>query len=256
MPEKFKDVDDVTSTKKLVKSYADLEAELKKEKEERGNLDRMVQNLSTPPVSTEPVVPIVPTVEDEDVDDSLFFEKPKEATMRVSKKVASEVAAAMLIAYHNALTEASRRVQYVEAFKAQTPDFNEYREDIASILRARPDLDKKAENLPMVYEMAKSRYRARLDKMRKELGVAPVEPTPPAPIQVTMTNEELVEKAKAAIIAEIQKRKAASGITGGVPPQSPTERGTPVVTLTPKTPEDAIFEEMRDSGPKQLSLNI
>lgn len=257
LPEKFKDVDDVTSTKKLVKSYADLEAELKKEKESRENLDRMVQNLSTPPEPAQSVVP-TPTMEDtEDVDDSLFFEKPKEATTRVSKKVATEVAAAMLIAYHNALTEASKRVQYVEAFKVDHPDFAEYREDLAVILRARPDLDKKPESLPMVYEMAKSRHRARLEQMRKELGVTtPATPTPLAPAPPAVNEAELTEKIKAAVIAEIQKRKAASGLTGGGSPTSPTERGAPVVIQQPKTREEEIFDEMQASGPKQLSLNL
>jgi hypothetical protein len=167
----------------------------------------------------------------------------------------------MLIAYHNALTEATRRVQFVEAFKVQHPDFVNYQEDMAFILKARPDLDKKAENLPMVYEMAKARHRARLDAMRKELGIPtgtlPSTPAPaPSPAPSTATEAELIEKAKAAILAEINKRRAASGITGGVPPTSPQARANPTVTEVPKTVEDQIFDEMLGSGPKKLEINL
>jgi hypothetical protein len=262
VPEKFKGDDPVASVQKLTKSYAELEAELIKEKEERANLDRMVHSLSTTaPVSdTSQVVPGIPSSTDmEDVEDSLFFEKPKEATTKVSKKVASEVAAAMLIAYHNALTEASKRMQYVEAFKAEHPDFNNYREDMAAILKARPELDKRVDSLPTVYEMAKARYRARLEQMRRELGVTTTPQTPTVPVvpaQPVMTEAELVDKVKAAIIAEIQKRKAASGLTGGGTPTSPTDRATPVVTQVPKTVEDQIFDDMMAAGPKKLAIDL
>ncbi len=263
VPEKFNDGNTVTSVQKLTKSYGELEAELRKEREEKANLNNMLQNLSNQPVPEPTFQPTIPQAIDDvdDVEDSMFFDKPKEATTRVSerisKKVASEVAASMLIAYHNALTEASKRIQFVEAFKAQHPDFGKYREDMAAILRARPDLDKNAQNLPMVYEMAKARYTARLNSMRQELGVAPApSDTPPAPAPTQLTEAELIEKAKAAILAEIGRRKAASGITGGVPPTSPQVRATPTVTEVPKTAEDQIFDEMMGSGPNRLTLNL
>ena len=257
MPEKFKDVDAKTSVNKIVKSYGDLEVELKKEREERANLDKMLQNLSTPAplVDDTPMQPQMGNIDQEEVEDSLFFEKPKEAT----KKVASQVAAAMLIAYHTALTEAQKRVQYVEGFKTNHPDFNDFREDMAMILKARPDLDKRVEALPMVYEMAKARYKSRLDKMRKELGVQPESipiSSPIIPAQSTLTNEELIEKAKTAILAELQKRKAASGITGGVSPVTPTDRTQQTITQKPKTQEEIIFDEMMGSGPKKLDISI
>jgi len=268
VPDKFLDEDLVTSVQKLTKSYGEVEAELKREKEERARLETMVQNLSVPQVSDQPTMAMPqqvsqPAQDVDDVDDALFFDKPKEATTKVSKRVASEVAAAMLIAYHNALTEASKRVQYVEAFKAQHPDFPKYREDMAFILRARPELDKKAENLPMVYEMAKVRYNSRLDAMRKELGVPNVQPDIPAapaptPIPTTTApNEsELVEKVKTALMAEINRRKAASGLTGGGTPTSPANRSTNAVTQVPKSDEDALFDEMMASGPNRLAINL
>ncbi len=253
VPEKFRDEDAMASLDKLSKSYAELEAELNRERGERANLDKMLQNLSSPPLETLPTAP-VGDLDQEEVEESLFFDKPKEAT----KKVASQVAAAMLIAYHNSLTEASKRVQYVEAFKAQHPDFADYREDMAAILKSRPDLDKRVDSLPTVYETAKARYRARLDKMRKELGVSePTQPTPPAvQSRSTLTDEQLIERAKTAILEELKKRRAASGITGGTAITNPTERGQPVVTEKPETPEDKIFKEMLSSGRGKLSLDL
>jgi hypothetical protein len=257
VPEKFRDADLATSVQKLSKSYSEVEAELIKERGERANLERMVQSLSTQPPMPEPIQPQAPPpaiTGDDEVEDSEFFEKPKEATTKVSKRVAAEVAAAMLIAYHNALTEASRRTQYVDNFRATHPDFNEYREDMTNILRARPDLDKKAESLPVVYEMARISHKARLDRMRQELGVQA--PVAPAPAKPQINEAELIEKAKLAILSDIQKRRAASGISGGATPVSPAARAAPVVTQTPLTPEDELFKEIMDSGPKKLDLNL
>lgn len=255
MPEKFRDADPKTSIEKLTRSYAELEAELMKEREARAESDRMIQNLSSPQptVDMPPMGPIEGQQNLEDVDDSMFFDKPKEATT----KVATQVATAVLVAYHNALSEASKRVQYVNEFKAARPDFNEYREDMAAILKLRPDLDKRVESLPVVYDLAKARYRARLDKMRRDLGVTATS-TPTSPVQPTtqpIDESKLIEKVTAAIVAEINKRKAASGFTGATP-VSPTDRAAPTVTQTPKTPEDEVFDEMMGSGPKKLSLNL
>ena len=50
--------------------------------------------------------------------------------------------------------------------------------------------------------------------------------------------------------------KAASGITGSVGTTNPTDRAQTPVTTRPKTPEDAIFEEMMDSGRSKLSLDL
>ncbi len=249
VPEKFRDEDAMASLDKISRSYVELEAELNKEREERVKLDGMLQNLSGTPLETLPPTP-VGDFDQEEVEESLFFDKPKEAT----KKVASQVAAAMLIAYHNSLTEASKRVQYVETFKTQHPDFADYKEDMAAILKARPDLDKRVDSLPAVYETAKVRYRSRLDKMRKELGVS--EPTPIPQPKPTLTDEQLIDRAKTVILDELKKRKAASGITGGTVITNPVDRVQPVVTTKPKTPEDLIFEEMMGSGRSKLSIEL
>jgi hypothetical protein len=251
VPDKFKDGDPATSMERMARSYVELEAELNREREERYKLDGMLQTLSSTPQDTP--VSQVEGFDQDDVEESLFFDKPKEAT----KKVASQVAAAMLMAYHTQLTEASKRVQYVEGFKAQHPDFADYREDMAAILKARPDLDKRVDSLPIVYETAKARHKARLDRMRKELGVTEsipqVQSTQP---RSTLTDDQLIERAKTAILEELKKRRAASGITGGTVITSPTERGQPVVAEKPKTPEDRIFEEMMSSGRSKLSIEL
>lgn len=250
VPDKFKGGDPATSMERMARSYVELEAELNKEREERTKLDGMLQNLSTPTLDT-PVTSVGDFDQDE-VEESLFFDKPKEAT----KKVASQVAAAMLMAYHTQLTEASKRIQYVEGFKSQHPDFADYKEDMAAILKSRPDLDKRVDSLPIVYETAKARYRGRLDKMRKELGVTEPIPQVQPTSKSTLTDEQLIERAKTAILDELKKRRAASGITGGTAITNPTERGQPVITEKPKTPEDKIFEEMMGSGRSKLSIEL
>jgi hypothetical protein len=260
VPERFRDVDAKTSVEKLTRSYAELEAELNKEREERARLNKLLEGETpTVPIATAPTPAMsdfptdaIGNQADTEVDDSMFFEKPTEATT----KVASKVAAAMLVAYHNALSEASKRMQYVENFKAAHSDFNEYKEDMALVLKNRPDLDKKVESLPTVYEMAKARYRARLERMRKELGVETKEPVPTVPVKPGMTEAELVERVKSALLAEVNRRRAATGITGGGPPVNPSERTQAVVSVKPITPEEQIFADMMGSGPKKLDLNL
>lgn len=124
------------------------------------------------------------------------------------------------------------------------------------ILKSRPDLDQKIQSLPIVYEMAKARHNARLDQMRKELGVTAPQPVQPTQPRSTLTDAELIDKAKTAILDELKKRKAATGITGGIGTTNPADRGQIAVTNKPKTPEDEIFEEMMGSGRSKLSLEL
>ena len=249
IPDKFKDVDEKTSVEKLAKSYAELEAELKKSKGEKEELAKLVNTLSSTPQVTEPIQPSIPGTPSEEVDDTLFFEKPGEA----SRKIATQVAANMLMAYHQSILEAQKRIKFVEEFKATHPDFETYREDVAFVLRARPDLDKSYTSLPAVYEMAKHRYATRVDKMKESLGLQP-QTEPAQPAKPAVDDAALVERVKAVLVEEIKKRRAASGIQGGSTPSTPATRTEPVVKTVPKTPEDEIFEEMLKSGPARLKL--
>lgn len=71
-----------------------------------------------------------------------------------------------------------------------------------------------------------------------------------------MSEAELVKKATAAILAEIQRRRSASGITGGATPTSPVQRAEPAIKVQPTTVEDQIFNDMLVAGPKKLALNL
>jgi hypothetical protein len=171
--------------------------------------------------------------------------------------VAARIAAAAIVQYHTAM----ERQRFIEGFKAQHPDFDNYREDMLAILRMRPDLDQNPGNLPIVFEMAKQRYAKRLDDMKSAMGIATPAPTPtPAPAAtpapVTMTEEQMaamearmLEKAKAALLEEAKKRRAAQGTLGGST-TTPTARVAPTATVKPKTPADEIFDEMLASGNK------
>lgn len=235
------------------KSVEELELELQKAKQDKDEALRLYNSMLVAPVQepsrqTAPVEPI----EDDD-DDTTFFEKPS----AMSRKIARQELAQGIAAYHKALVDSQTKVKFVEDFKASHPDFETYREDMSYVLRARPDLDKNYASLPMVYEMAKQRYKIRLDKMRADLGITEPTPqvtTPAAPVTPQVDEAALIEKVKNVIAEELRRRKAAAGITGGTTPVSPSTRTEPVVRTTPQTPEEVIFDEMLRSGPKRLEL--
>jgi len=242
LPEKFRDKDAATSIQKITKSYSDIEAELQKQKDELAQMNKLVQSLSQP--SSTPQIPAAPTAPGigDDVDDTQVWEKPKESVI----KLASKVAAAQILAYH----ELQERVKYVEAFKQSHPDFDSYKEDMMVILRSRPDLDRDYHNLPAVYEASKARYSQRLSEMKSKMGLET--PAPPPPINVEEIERRAYEKARKAIEDEFAKRQAASGIMGSGTPVSPDARVTPAPPAKPKSVADQVIEDMLASGPKKF----
>jgi hypothetical protein len=247
IPEKFRAGDVPTSLSNIAKSYADLETELKKQKDETANLNKLVQSFieKGPEASPAPI----PTPRDADVDDQTFFERPTEAV----KKIAAQMAAAQIIAYH----AATERQKYVEAFKTSHPDFESYREDIMAILKTRPDLDKDERNLPMVYELGKKRYVERMSMMRRELGLESTPtPTPVSTVDVDAIKKAAYQEALANITDQINKRKAASGIQGASSAVTPDTRVQPRVKEQALSPDEQIMQDMLNSGPKKLSLNL
>jgi hypothetical protein len=258
IPEKFRDKDLNSSLSKWEKSYAELERELKKQKDDVANLNNLVKTLSDKakipePIATTPPIPApVQQLPEDDVEDSMFFDKPKEA----STKVAARVAAAAIIQYHTAM----ERQKFVDNFKAQHPDFENYREDMFAILKTRPDLDQNPANLPMVFEMAKQRYAKRLEDMKTAMGIPSPSPAPastPAPAiteeQMEIIEQRMMEKAKAALLEEAKKRRAAQGTLGGST-TTPAEKATPTQTVKPKTEDEVIFDEILASGPKAANF--
>jgi hypothetical protein len=231
------------------KSIEEYELELQTARQEKEDAIKLYNSMVIPS-QPEPVQPVAPVEED---DDTAFFEKPTEASRKVARK---EVATA-LMAYHQSLLEAQKRVNFVNEFKSShIADFDTYREDMAFVLKARPDLDKNYTSLPTVYEMAKQRYKMRIGKMRADLGIIEQPVVAPAPVTPPPALDEaaLIEKVKNILAEEIRKRKSASGIQGGSNPVSPATRTEPTVRVAPLTPEDAIFEEMLKSGPRRFEL--
>lgn len=251
VPEKFRSGDEKTSIEKIVKSYAELESELNKNKREKEELERLVSSLSTPQQVVEPV-PSVPDAGVEEDDDSVFFEKPSAS----SRTIARQEAARVLLTYHNALQEAQKRVAFVENFKASHSDFETYKEDVAFILRSRPDLDKNYTMLPVVYEMAKQRYATKVEKLKATLGLQNQPAPTPQPSPPPVDEAAIVERVKTLLADEIKKRRVASGIQGGSTPISPADRSNTAAKTVPQTPEDAIFEEMLQAGPAKLKLEL
>lgn len=247
IPERFRSKDVPTSLSNITKQYSELETDLRKQKDEVANLNKLVQSF----VEREPAAPptqVQPT-QVEDVSDEGFFEKPTENV----KKIAAQMAQSQILAYHMM----QEKKKFVEGFKAQHTDFETYREDMQAILRARPDLDRDERNLPMVFELAKQRYNSRMSAMRKELGLdtqttpAHVEPAPKVDIEAIV--KAAYAKAAKDLADGIEARRAASGIQGTSPAVSPEVRVQPRELNQPLTPQDKLIEEMMGSGPKRYS---
>lgn len=247
IPEKFRAKDVPTSLGNITKSYSELEAALKKEKDETANLNKLVQSFMTKEPTYAPA-PAAPAAEPVEVDDASFFERPTESV----KRIAAQMAAAQIVAYH----VQQERQKYVEAFKFQHQDFDNYREDMIAILKTRPDLDKDERNLPFVFDLAKQRYAARLNAMRQDLGLQPPAAQPAAAPAVDMdaVTKAAYLKARDDILAEIENRRKASGIQGGSPSVTPESRVQPRVTEKPVSAEDKIIQDMLNAGPKKLTL--
>lgn len=256
IPEKFRDKDPKVAMQKWHKSYSELESELARQKDEMSNLNKIVKTLSEPeprPITT-PTQPIVQAIDD-DVEDSTFFDKPKEAT----SKIAAKIAAQTVLQYHNVM----ERARKVQDFRGLHKDFDELRSEMTDILKARPDLDQNVDNLPYVYDTAKKMRTKKLEQMREALGIQPSITPQPAPAPVTtVTAEQMVEiekkafdKAKEALLEELKRRRAASGNLGSTT-TTPSARTQPTTTTKPKSDEDVVMDEMMAAGHgKTLDLN-
>ena len=248
-PDKFKDKDVQTSVTKMTKSYTDMEAELRKEKDEKANMQKILDSLSAPrSVTPAPIQ----APQDDDIEDAQFFEKPKEMVAKMVERIAAQ----KILQYHADM----ERARYIEGFRTQHQDFDQMRGEILEVLAARPDLDKDQRNLPIVFEMARQLKVRKINDLKASLGLATpsLQPVQPASIQAQMPldREKLKEELMEAIRAELQKRKSASGIQGGSAPVNPSDRLSPAPVVKPMTEEERILQEMMDSGPKTLSLNL
>ena len=248
LPEKLRDKDVQTTLHKVAKSYGDLEAELQKQRSDVDNMKKIMESLTRAAPTPTPAPVSVP--KQEDVDDSTFFEKPTRSTEIVAERVAAQ----KILQYHAGM----ERNRLINEFKGQHPDFDEVREDMIVILSQRPDLDQNPSNLPMVYNMAKELRVKKMDALRKSLGldIQPVVPVAPTPIEPQFTVDEIVQKAKELLLADIKKRRGLSGIQGGSAPTTPQQRVAESGKPADLTPADIVLEEMLKSGPAKLGLEL
>jgi len=260
VPDKFRDVDVQASLNKAVKSYEELEARHAAQEKELANLRKLVGQLTTgttpqPTPSVPTQVPVAtPTVVDEEIPDSDYFEKPNEAVgkkvLQDLNKYAPELIAKKIMEYHDWNT----RQMILRDFRREHPDFDNYVQDILQIAQARPDIDRLPpdQSLPMLYDLAKERARLKLETMKRDLGIPEITPAPqPAPAPAPST-EEIAKMVQARLIEEINRRRRASGITGaeGTPPVNPQDRATPAPKPQEKTYGEEVFDRMMATKPK------
>jgi hypothetical protein len=256
LPEELRDADARSSAKKVTKTIADLKDALRKREEELAALQSLAQ-VPPPQAWNQPSVPAPvpgkPDDEDE-ADDSAYWEKPRETVTKQATKIAAQVAATMLEKYH----QLQYRQRQIEEFSRNIPDFELYREEMATLARQRPDLENHPNALHILYSAAKQRAGLKADMLRKQLGLEatpkpqgnpPEEPKAPA-----QTEDQLAEKIKAKILAEIEKRRAAAGLAGGTNPTRPGDRVEDKGKTTPKTYDEEVLEAMLGAGPKRLEL--
>jgi hypothetical protein len=249
IPDKFKEKDVQAAVSKMSKSYTQLEADLQKEKDEKANMQKILDSLAAPRPAGP--APVLPAPKEDDIQDADFFEKPKDMVTKIVERVSAQ----KILQYHADM----ERARYIDGFRAQHADFDQVRGEVLEVLSARPDLDKDQRNLPIVYEMAKQLKVKKMNDLRASLGLnAPiVTPTPtPAPAPEPVDREKMKEEILAVLKAELQRRRDASGIIGGSAPINPSDRLNPAPITKPITEEDRILQEMMDSGPKKLTIDL
>lgn len=258
LPDKFKDKDEAAALSKMVKALQELESENTRKSQELSQLSNVVQELSKAPVRREEYAPTARQVpkqaepEEDDVDDSIFFDKPTESTKRVFQK---EFKKAIVDALHEYDTFALRR-DTLARFKESHPDFDSLRNEIVEVCRIHPEWDNDLNGLPKIYDAAKALASARNIALNVNKPASAITPA----VDVEKLKAELkaelesssFEKAKQAIIEEIKRRKAAAGIISSSRTSTPQERVNPQPTTTPLTEEEKIFKAMMDSGPQTL----
>lgn len=267
VPDKFKGANVQETLLKAVKSYEELEAARAAEKEELARLQKIVSQLGTPsapdkPIPLTPKSPAAVTSQanvDEIIPDSDYFDKPNEA---VGKKTVQEInknVPEMIVQKIREYHDWNMRQLVLRDFKKTHPDFDNYVQDVIGIAQARPDIDRLPadESLPILYDLAKEKAKIRIDEMRKNLGIVDTppapQPSPPPPTpQPVIDPVEMERRILTNIVAEIQKRKRAAGITGaeGTPPVNPVDRATPAPQVPTKTYSDEVFDRMLATKPK------
>jgi hypothetical protein len=252
MPDKFKSKDAKESISKLVQSYAELEARLAKQGDELAKARQALQEPEArparAPVREVPPQPSVQPVPEED--EMSFLDKPRSE----SRKEAAQVFWQGIQAYDLWKT----RTDYINRFRSEHSDFDNYRNEIAEILSQRPDLNQDFGSLPAVYQMAKDLFNKRVQSAiptTPQVNVEELEAKLRAKLDAEYQEREKAMIGK--ILEGVRKRTAAGGIsTSGNPPVNPADRAGNPPKTTPQTPEEKDFQDMLNAGPRRLDVGV
>jgi hypothetical protein len=246
IPDEFKDKDVPTSLGKMTKSISETRSAMGRQTKEIQELRDLVETLRQPAqIPNDPRGNANSQQQpeedpDSDIDDTMIIEKPKEMVRKIAQREAARIAIAALSQYDSG----ARRERQIEAFKATHSDFDAVREDMATVVKEFPQLNRDPNALPKIYDLAKRRVEKRLESLKTSLGTQ-------AP---TYSKEDIVSEAVDRIKVEIAKRRSASGIQSNTQGITPGDRMTTPQRNIPKTPDEEIFDEILGSGPSKLSL--
>jgi len=253
IPEEFRDKDVPTSLGKITKSIAEAKAAASQKDKEIEDLRELVNTLKQPVAPTQTAqTPTDPNADpDDDIDDTMIIEKPKENI----KKLIERISARMMVLGLTQYDTLSKRERTIERFSETHPDFNILRPEMAQIVKEYPQLNQDPNALSKIYDIAKLRVTKRnteLAQVGRPVAPAAIVTTPAIDQKELMT--KAVEQAKIEILEGLKKRRAASGISSGSPAISQDQRNTDALKTIPQTEEDQIFNAILDSGPSKLSL--
>jgi len=276
LPEKFKDKDDAASLQKMLKALQEQEALLTQKSQEVSQLQNVVQELSrkpreeyrTPQAATpQPAAPATKqTPTEPEIDDLGFLDAPvvnsraiaREVATQVAEEVARRVAVEQLRDYD---TFTLRRSTF-EKFRSEHSDFEQIRPEFSEACKLHPEWDNDVNGLPKLYDLAKTLAKARATQ-QPPVAQPTVQPAPQSTpgFDIEKLKAEIraeveataVEKAKQAILEEIKRRRAASGIVSTSPSTTPADRVAPANRTVPLTPAEKTIQDMIDSGPQGLS---
>lgn len=241
IPAKFIEKDEAESLKKMTKSYAELEAELTRKSQELSQL----QSQKRLEVPTPEPQKVEPKKIEEEVDDSGFFDSPSANAKKIAIAAAKEVFNSEIKHYDTFSTRRSA----LERFRDSHPDFENFRGEVVEVCRIHPEWDQDVGALPKIYEAAKSLAIEKARKLNPAQSVNVDELTAKITAEVEAS---AYERARKAIMDEIQKRKSAAGIITSTP--DPVSKLTPQSKTEPLTHSEEVFKAMMEAGPKNLGL--
>ncbi len=231
-------------------SDAGTKAALAQQAEEIRQLKELIETLKQP-VQEPQTTKTDPTADpDDDIDDSMIIEKPKE----MIKKLAQREAARTVILGLTHYDTQSRRERAIEQFKSTHADFENLRPAMAQVVKEFPQLNRDPNALSRIYDLAKQRATKQGEELRTSLGLNEVDALRREIQELKAQSGLTIEQAKAKLLDEIKRRRSAQGTLSGSPAVSQDSRTTTAQRTVPQTEEDKIFDDMLNSGPAKLTF--